>query len=71
MKIGQVGLGYVGLVNAAVLSNHGHQVTGIDIDYSRIVNLNKGIVPIFEPDLEKYLINGKKAPSLLSISKYC
>lgn len=60
MKIGQVGLGYVGLVNAAVLSNHGHQVTGIDIDYSRIVNLNKGIVPIFEPDLEKYLINGKK-----------
>ena len=39
MKIGQVGLGYVGLVNAAVLSNHGHQITGIDIDHSRIVNL--------------------------------
>jgi UDPglucose 6-dehydrogenase len=59
MKIGQVGLGYVGLVNAAVLSNHGHQITGIDIDHSRIVNLNKGIVPIFEPRLEKYLKNGK------------
>ena len=60
MKIGQVGLGYVGLVNAAVLSNHGHQVTGIDIDHSKIVDLNRGVVPIFEPDLEKYLISGRK-----------
>ena len=33
MKIGQVGLGYVGLVNAAVLSNHGNLVIGVDVDH--------------------------------------
>ena len=60
MKIGQVGLGYVGLVNAAVLSNHGNLVTGMDVDHSKIDALDKGIVPIFEPDLEKYLISGRK-----------
>lgn len=60
MKIGQVGLGYVGLVNAAVLSNHGNLVTGVDVDRSRIEGLNKGLLPIFEPDLEEYLISGKK-----------
>lgn len=60
MKIGQVGLGYVGLVNAAVLANHGNQVTGIDVDRSRIENLNNGIIPIFEPDLENYITRGRK-----------
>ena len=60
MKIGQVGLGYVGLVNAAVLSNHGNHVIGVDVDHSKIDALTKGMVPIFEPDLEKYLINGRK-----------
>lgn len=60
MKIGQVGLGYVGLVNTAVLSNHGNLVTGVDIDRSRIEGLTKGLLPIFEPDLEKYLISGRK-----------
>ena len=60
MKIGQVGLGYVGLVNAAVLSNHGNLVIGVDVDHSKIDVLSRGIVPIFEPDLEKYLISGRK-----------
>ena len=60
MKIGQVGLGYVGLVNAAVLSNHGNLVIGVDVDHSKIDALTKGMVPIFEPDLEKYLISGRK-----------
>ncbi len=32
MKIGVVGLGYVGLVTAAVLSVHGNDVVGIDTD---------------------------------------
>ena len=60
MKIGQVGLGYVGLVNAAVLSNHGNLLIGVDVDRSKIDALTKGIVPIFEPDLERYLIDGRK-----------
>ena len=59
MKIGQVGLGYVGLVNAAVLANHGNVIVGIDVDKARINDLQKSIVPIFEPDLNEYLEKGK------------
>lgn len=59
MKIGQVGLGYVGLVNAAVLANHGNMVVGIDVDKVRINDLQRSIVPIFEPDLKEYLTKGK------------
>ena len=58
MKIGQVGLGYVGLVNAAVLANHGNEVVGIDVDKSRIDGLTRSIVPIFELDLKEYLTRG-------------
>ena len=36
MKISVVGLGYVGTVAAAGLSNAGHQVVGIDIDRRRV-----------------------------------
>lgn len=32
MKIGVVGMGYVGLVTAAVLACRGNTVTGVDID---------------------------------------
>ena len=59
MKIGQVGLGYVGLVNAAVLANNGNMVVGIDVDKARINDLQRSIVPIFEPDLKEYLTKGK------------
>ena len=40
MKIGIVGLGYVGLVTAAVLANHGNEVIGVDILKDRIEKLN-------------------------------
>jgi UDPglucose 6-dehydrogenase len=56
MKIGIVGLGYVGLVTAGVLANKDNEVIGVDIERNKIQNLKKGIVPIFEPGLEN-LIN--------------
>ncbi|MHB1813158.1 MAG: 3-hydroxyacyl-CoA dehydrogenase NAD-binding domain-containing protein, partial [Thermoplasmataceae archaeon] len=52
MKIGIVGLGYVGLVTAAVLANNGNEVIGIDVAEERIEKLNSGIMPIYEPDLK-------------------
>ena len=52
-KITVLGVGYVGLVTAACLSDIGHQVIGVDIDKNRIENLKKGIVPIYEPGLEE------------------
>ncbi len=51
MKVTFYGIGYVGLVQAAVLADAGHDVCCIDIDQTKIDNLKRGIIPIYEPGL--------------------
>lgn len=51
MKVTVFGIGYVGLVQAAVLADVGHQVICVDVDESKVENLKKGIIPIYEPGL--------------------
>ncbi|GAA6184292.1 UDP-glucose/GDP-mannose dehydrogenase family protein [Aliiglaciecola sp. NS0011-25] len=51
MKVTVFGIGYVGLVQAAVLAEVGHQVVCVDVDQNKVDNLEKGIIPIFEPGL--------------------
>ncbi|MEP4888665.1 MAG: UDP-glucose/GDP-mannose dehydrogenase family protein [Aliiglaciecola sp.] len=51
MKVTVFGIGYVGLVQAAVLAEVGHQVVCVDVDQSKVDNLEKGIIPIYEPGL--------------------
>ena len=53
MKTCVIGLGYVGLPTAAVLSGNGHQVLGVDINKSVVSSVNQGRVHIFEPRLEQ------------------
>lgn len=65
MKIGVVGIGYVGLVTAAVLACKGNTVTGVDIDTKKIRMLQHGEVPIFEPNLNDRI---KEASSNLRFS---
>ncbi|WP_134701907.1 UDP-glucose/GDP-mannose dehydrogenase family protein [Ammoniphilus sp. YIM 78166] len=52
MKIGIVGLGYVGLVTGIGLASLGHQVIGTDIMESKIQSLQAGVLPIWEEGLE-------------------
>ncbi len=51
MKVTVFGIGYVGLVQAAVLAEVGHDVVCVDIDQNKVDNLEKGIIPIYEPGL--------------------
>jgi UDPglucose 6-dehydrogenase len=53
MKVGIVGLGYVGLVTAVVLASLGNKVVGIDIDKEKIETLKHGNLPIYEPELKE------------------
>ena len=55
MKITIIGSGYVGLVSAICLAKIGHNVISVDNDKEKIDNLNRGIVPIFEPNLTELL----------------
>ncbi len=52
MKVTVFGIGYVGLVQAAVLAEVGHDVVCVDVDQNKVDNLKKGIIPIYEPGLE-------------------
>lgn len=52
MKVTVFGIGYVGLVQAAVLAEVGHQVICIDVDAAKVERLKNGHIPIFEPGLD-------------------
>lgn len=53
-----IGLGYLGVTQAAVLASLGHTVIGVDPDEDKVKQLNSGIVPFFEPGLDELLKEG-------------
>tara|TARA_B100001540_G_scaffold247448_1_gene222858 strand:- start:1638 stop:2951 length:1314 start_codon:yes stop_codon:yes gene_type:complete len=58
MKIGIVGLGFVGLSLTSVLASKGYDVVGIDVDEHKCKIIGDGNSPFFEPELEHTLRNG-------------
>ena len=60
MRIGVVGLGYIGSVTSVALAEAGYEVVGIDIDELKVKSLSAGEPPIYELGLKEMLIKNSK-----------
>jgi len=64
MKVTIFGTGYVGLVTGACLAEVGHQVVCVDIDQTKIDQIQSGQIPIYEPGLESLVLENLEAGNL-------
>lgn len=64
MNITIVGTGYVGLVTGTTLAELGNSVYCVDIDEKKVESMKKGIVPIYEPNLEEMFLRNIQAERL-------
>lgn len=64
MRITMIGAGYVGLVSGACFADFGHNVTCVDSVEEKIENLRAGMMPIYEPGLDKLVMSNCSAGRL-------
>lgn len=64
MNICIVGTGYVGLVVGACLAETGNQVLGADVDAAKIEGLQRNVLPIYEPGLDRLVERNQAAGRL-------
>ena len=71
MKISIIGTGYVGLVSGTCLASCGHHLTCVDIRPEVVNQINRGVAPIYEVDLEPLLAKVVKSGNLTATTDLC
>jgi UDPglucose 6-dehydrogenase len=64
MRIAMIGSGYVGLVSGACFADFGHEVVCVDLDEAKIEKLRQGVIPIYEPGLDRLVASNMAAGRL-------
>jgi UDPglucose 6-dehydrogenase len=64
MKISVIGAGYVGLTTAGCLAQMGHDVFCSESDKDKLAKLQAGVMPLFEPHLERIIARAKAGGQL-------
>ena len=64
MRVTLFGTGYVGLVTGTCFAEMGNSVLCVDIDAARVEALERGDIPMFEPGLERMVVNNAGAGRL-------
>lgn len=65
VKIGIIGLGYVGLIKCVCLSSLGNTVYGFDKNSNRLALIKKGVAPFHEDQLQELLSQGIDNSSII------
>jgi UDP-N-acetyl-D-glucosamine dehydrogenase len=63
MRVGIVGLGYVGLPLAAAFAAGGAEVVGVDVDPRRVAAILAGAAPVHDPTLDARALEGIEVTS--------
>lgn len=70
MTISVIGVGFVGLVTAAVFSKFGNEIYAINRDKKKSEDLKKGKLPFFEPNLDELVRSNVQAGRLHFTTSY-
>ena len=60
MRLGIIGLGYVGITSLAAFARDGHQLIGYESNSAKLNSLKSGKIPITEPEVNNLLLRFKK-----------
>lgn len=69
MNISIFGLGYVGCITSGCLANNGHNVVGVDINDTKVEQINQGKCPVEEEGLPAMIARAVEAGRLSATTK--